>query len=1183
MLKKKTSVLLVALLIFMQGIYGFGFLMPAKAATISSNIIDSVTMAVYDSSDHVVTENVYEQGSKVQLDYTWSLPNSHGYHNGDIFTFTLPQQFLLFNDLSGPLQFEDEDVGAFSVNKNNHQVTMTFNNYIESHDNVKGILTFKTQFDTQKITGSTTQIIKMPIRSGEQIFTLSFKPSVTSTIGKSGVPQGFNAKNIDWTVDVNKALNSVQNAVVTDPIPAGLDVPVTVAVYNLDMNLDGTAVQGALVDVSKYNVSITGNMLKVSFTDSPIQSAFRVQYTTPVTDLDKTSFINTATFEGSNKAPVNATATVTVQHGTALDKASTGYSSSTQTIDWAIKYNYNEKSIAQAAAFLTDLFNDSEELVAGSIHVYPVTQNSSGVESLSSELPGAQYTVSTATGTNQSGFKLQFNNPISSAYKITYQTKAIQRVIDNATITNNVTSGSGNSDTATQGMNQVVIVKNVGAINYNAKTVEWNIAVNGDSQTMNSVVITDVFPNKGLHLIPASLTVKEGAMPMSPTDYTVDDSAIDQGFQIIFNKPLSGPVNISYTTEFNNDWISPVGSTTNFINNAKIDWIDSSLNAQTKTITSTFTPRNEVENNGFKNGSYNASTKQLTWTIGVNYNSKTLAVAKVEDVLESGQQLVANSLVLYNMTIPANGNPSQGTVVNSADYTYTVESGNKLVVTFVHPISSPYYIVFKTSLDSKLIGDKVDNTARLFDGSAPVSGNLTASVAIPKGGEYVNKNGVQDGDKINWTIDINRGQSTVADAKIVDTPTENQLLLPGSFHLFATTVAANGDVTKGAELTKGTDYTVAIITDDDGKQTFELNFLHEISTAYVLEYQSLIVAGDKETVSNKVSFSGNNVTSVTKDTTKSIVVGVSSGSGTGSGIRGSLTVKKVDSADSGIRLNGATFDLYRKSGSTRSLISTLTTDVTGTVVFKKLLAGDYLVKETAAPSGYTLDASEHLVAVNSTAGITLNVSNTKVAGPVTPPVTPSPSPDPGSGSGPDPTSSPSATPTPTPSPSTIPSPTPTASPSATPAPTPSAKPTPTPAPTPSAKPTPTPDDRTTDKDTPIDGKIEVPKGAIPSIGKPPEHGKVTIDPDGSWTYKPDQGYIGKDTITIVIKDPDGNETETFIDINVQDIPLGTLTANGIPGQTLPKTGETSHLYVELAGFALILAGVMLRKRVWKKK
>ena len=103
-------------------------------------------------------------------------------------------------------------------------------------------------------------------------------------------------------------------------------------------------VQGALTDVSKYTVNTAGGILTVQFNGSSIDTAYRVQYTTPVTDFDETLFLNKATFSGSNKTPVDASATVTVQQGTALDKTSSGYNSNTQTIDWTIKYNYNEKS-----------------------------------------------------------------------------------------------------------------------------------------------------------------------------------------------------------------------------------------------------------------------------------------------------------------------------------------------------------------------------------------------------------------------------------------------------------------------------------------------------------------------------------------------------------------------------------------------------------------------------------------------------------------------------------------------------------------------------------------------------------------------------------------------------------------------------------------------------------------------
>ncbi|MEY9094233.1 collagen binding domain-containing protein [Paenibacillus sp. RC84] len=1252
MLKQKISAALVALLVFVQVFNGFGQWSAANAAGITGSILDSVTLAVYDKAGNVVTDNVYEQGSKVQVDYHWSLPDGHGYKDGDTFRFTLPTEFLLFNNISGPLLIESDDVGSFTVNKDTRQVVMTFNSYIETHDDVRGILTIQTQFDKQKITGSTLQKIKIPIKGGEQVISLQFKPNVASTIGKSGVPQGYNAKHIDWTVDVNKELKSVENAVMTDPLPAGLSVPVTAAVYNLDVNLDGTVVQGALVDPGKYTLDTSGGTVKVSFADSPITTAYRVQFTTPVTDGSPATFNNTATFKGSNQSAVSASATVTVQRGSALSKSSVSYDAATQTIGWAIKYNYNERAISQTNAVLTDLFDNAHELVANSVKVYPVTLDNAGNETVGGEIPAGDYTVTSASAAGKNGFKLQFNQPVSTAYKVAYQTKTADRVIADGTIANKVTSGSGDSATDSRTIKQVVLIKSMDAANYQDKTASWTLTVNGDKQPMSEVVITDAFPNKGMKIVPGTFKVKQGSTVLnSPGDYTLDGTVTeDSGFKLTFAGPFSETVTISYKTEYNFDWITPPGSTKNFVNNAGITWKDSTSAAQTKSVSATFTPRSEAKNNGFKNGSYNASTKQLSWTIGVNYNGKPLTSPSVEDLLESKQTLVPGSLALYTMNIAANGNPSLGTIIDSSEYSYSVDSANKLVVTLLKPSSTPFYIVYKTSLDGELIDSTVNNTAELFDATAPVSEKLTAKVTIPKGGEYVNKTGSQSGDKINWTIHINRGQSTVADAKIVDTPTENQLLMPESFRLYTTTVAANGDVVKSTEAAKGNDYKLVILTDDDGKQTFELSFLHEITAPYVLDYQSLIVANDQDTVSNKVSFSGNNVSVVSKETTDSIIVGVSSGSGTGSGIRGSLTVKKTDAADSSHLLQGAVFELYRKSGSSRSLIDSGTTDSTGTLIFKKLLAGDYIIKEKAAPSGYVLDNTDRPVTINSTAGFTLNVTNAKVSVPTptptppvtptptppvtptptppvtptptppvtptptppvtptptppvtptpTPPVTPTPTPssspsDNSSSETPTPTPTPSVTPTPTPSitPTPTPSVTPTPTPSVTPTPTPSVTPTPTPpvtpTPTPSVTPTPEPTSSpaagkvTTDKDTPTGGKVDVPEGQKPLIGKQPEHGKVTIDENGRWTYTPDPGYTGKDRFTVAAKDSQGNETTlALLDVTVQTKPI---TGQGnLPAAVLPQTGETGRWSVQAAGIALIVLGLLWRRKLALKK
>lgn len=180
--------MLVILMLVAQYAYGIGFTPQVQAAAIDQerNIITSVSMAVYGEDGQTVTDSVYEQEANVTLDYTWSLPKAHPYKQGDTFTFQLPEQFQLFNDISGLLVSEDGDVGTFTVEQLSHQVTMTFNDYIETHDDVQGTLRINTKFDKQTISGSTVQQILFPVSGGVQTVTVNFKPNVGSTIEKRG-------------------------------------------------------------------------------------------------------------------------------------------------------------------------------------------------------------------------------------------------------------------------------------------------------------------------------------------------------------------------------------------------------------------------------------------------------------------------------------------------------------------------------------------------------------------------------------------------------------------------------------------------------------------------------------------------------------------------------------------------------------------------------------------------------------------------------------------------------------------------------------------------------------------------------------------------------------------------------------------------------------------------------------
>lgn len=1193
MIKKRFSLAIAVLMLFVQYAYGIGFITQVKAEAIEheTDIITSVSMAVYGPDGSTVTDSVYDVNSNVTLDYTWALPDGHSYSAGDTFTFKLPEQFQLYNDISGTLVSDDGQAGDFTVSQATHEVEMTFSSYIENHGNVHGTLRVNTKFDRTKVSGSTTEQIIFPVNGGAQTITVTFKPEVGSTIAKTGTASGFNAGKIDWTVDVNKRLEPVTNALLTDPIPAGLslDSTVTLAVYQLNVQLDGTVQQGALVDGSKYAAEVAGGVLTVRFADPVINGAYRITYTTGITG-DEASYTNTATFTGDGLDPASASATVHVERGGSLKKQAVHYDWGIQVITWAIEYNYNLKSIPQQSAVLSDLFDDTQQLVPFSLKVYPVTLDSSGKATKGTALTeNTDYTVTAIAGVeNKQGFKLQFNAGINSAYRIEYKTEAVGRVFKDHTVTNTV-SDSTYSQSATQLVRPIIIYKTFSGANYAEHTANWKITLNGDNHPMKDVVVTDLFPQGGQKLIPETIVVRNSSNTvLDQSAYTLEYATPvlpNAGFKIKFKSPINGSYTISYTTYFSNDWLN--GNTDDFINTAKIDWTDIEGIKQSTSADGRFIPRSEWKNNGFKTGVYNASSKELTWTVGVNYTAKEVKLPVVSDVLTAGQKLVPDSLKVYKLNVDAKGDYTLGAELGSSGYSYYAGNDGKLRIVFAKSISEAYAVVFKTTLAGQLIGSTVVNTANLLDGEKKVSRDLTASVSIPHGGEYVLKSGLQNGEKIDWTLAVNRSQSHVKDAKIIDTPSINQILLPDSFRLYEGIAAANGDITKNStELVKGVDYTLQVLADDDGRQSFELSFARDIDRAYILEYQSLIAAKTGDKLTNTAKFTGNNVVNVEKNTTTEVIVGVSSGSGTGSGERGTLTVSKLDAQNTGKVLAGATFELYRLNGTERVLVNTRTTDAAGSAVFNNIWLGSYILIETAAPSGYVLDTREYPVTISSVAGINLTVYNTAIqpTATPTPAVTPSPTAVPTETPAPTVTPSPTAVPTETPAATGSPAPTASPVPTVSPVPTESAAPTATTSPGPGATPAPTPaipggTPGTPPPGTEVPGVIivddEIPGG--PAITPP----AATPGPSAS-PESPGGGTVEipvDDEIPLGGGDPDSGSPDTdtpVVDIDDDSIPRGTVTDPGVDGQ-LPQTGESSPLPIYLAGLGLIAAGLVLNR------
>ncbi|WP_195913991.1 SpaA isopeptide-forming pilin-related protein [Planomicrobium sp. YIM 101495] len=923
---------------------------PQAASVIAENILTAATITIEnEAGDELEGADL---NSIVNLHYTFNLPNGHGYADGSTFSFQLPKELNVYEKIEKlPLKKNNETVAYLDVSMDG-TATLTFTKFIEENSNISGNFSIWSQLKRETIINEDRTIVITPIAGGASIvIPLNFNPGGPD-ISKKGTPnRAYNAETIDWTVDFNKSMQTLSNAVLEDILPSDQALQDgSIKMYHLITNMDGSTTLGALVNPNDYTISEPD--FSIAFKNE-IDSAYRVVFTVDITNDSAKNLINNATLKADGKKDATASATVTVGRGEPLQKTSINYDNRTQTIGWEIKYNYNQRTVSPSDAILTDLFDASQDVLLDTFVVKKISIDANGKEVGSGETVN-DYSIVPITKDGKNGFTLQFNGTIDSAYKITYKTTANERVFEDGKITNVVTSESYKS-TGTRNISQQILSKTNNSPNYKDKTVNWEINFNNDRQEMNNLVLKDVFTNGGLTFLPDSLKISGLT---AGTDYVVEATG-NNGFDIRFLKTITREHKITYKTAFNYE--ARDNRSLNYLqNDATLTWVNADGEQKEKKAVSNFTPDNYTQSNGFKNGSYNAVTKEITWKVGINYNLKTLEKAQVEDEIASNQKFLKDTLAVYEMSLTGGANGTEvKELTPGTDYSVSWVSDSKFIVEFKNTLTKPYMISYNTSLkDLPYVESTYKNTATLTSGGTAETA-LEASVDIPHGGGYATKTGAQNGKILNWAVNINFAQATIQNATLTDTPDANQEVLADTIRLYATTIGTGGQVTKGALLTEGTDYTLAV--SEEAPSSFTIAFKETINKPYILEYQSFILKAPTS-ISNDVKLDGQNLREDKTETTKSVEVRRTQGMGEATGELGGLLITKTDKTTGNV-LSGATFEL--KDPDSGITVKTGTTGADGTIQFERLLFGEYNLVETSAPSGYLNEGKTTAITIDN--------------------------------------------------------------------------------------------------------------------------------------------------------------------------------------------------------------------------
>ncbi|WP_054956533.1 collagen binding domain-containing protein [Paenibacillus dakarensis] len=921
----------------------------AGEGVITENLITSVV--IKDEAGNLIETVRPDQGAKVQVNFEWKLPENHGYREGAAFSFHLPENFKIDSEKRGDL---DGGIGTYVVTPEG-EIILTFNEEINDQNELTGNFFVWRYFDEKSFSGGTHQEVVFKYNETEETtIPVHFKSKSGSEFDKSGkANKGMNASKIDWTADFNMGEKKIENAVFTDALPAGLSVDMSsIEVYPLDVQLDGSVVEGKTPASFASNPTANGFELLLG----GIDSAYRVKYTTPITSTADATYKNDAALTGDPDIKLGDSDSVAVKFSKPLDKKSTGYESSTQTITWAIQYNYNEQAVPQAKAWIKDTFDKGhQKLAEDSFEVYEMTIDDNGKAKRTTGAALEKDQDYYVDNTLADGFKLTFQNEISKAYEIIYKTSAINRVHDDkVSVKNKVEIENGTSIEAGRDVGQVIFAKRAGKVDYAAKTIEWKISLNKDNKTMDKIVIKDSFAGQGLTFLPDSLSVS-GLAPDNGDgtgDYTVEPNpTYEEGFLLTFKNPTSVGHDITYKTSFDSTRVNP----NPYRNQAVLNWDEDNTQQPSITKSGEVDPDNYTKDNGHKTGTYNASTKEITWTIDVNYNLHKIKDAVVRDFYTNGQTFVPGSLTVHKLKLTGGSN-GVDTGEEFTGYTFETKKENDKdgFELKLGEIDSVYRITYKTSLKGLPVIKDYSNEATLRDVQAANGFIFKKSAAVnPKyPGEYVMKTGKQgtgaNADFAYWEVNINRSLSHIEKGAVLqDELSPNQILVKDSFKLYHNIVDAKGDLRKGSLVDKSL-YTLEV-----QGNTFELVFKEDIESSFLLEYQSFINADHNEVINNKVSFQGQSSGVVDKNEHFDIKV-MFSGAGGGANApgKGNLKVHKVDAADGKTPLPGVRFGLYDKTGV--NLLEELITDENGVAEFTNYKYKDYMLKELEAPAGYLI-------------------------------------------------------------------------------------------------------------------------------------------------------------------------------------------------------------------------------------
>ncbi|MEG1255560.1 SpaA isopeptide-forming pilin-related protein [Clostridium sp.] len=773
----------------------------------------------------------------------------------------------------------------------------------------------------------------------------------TNVINKQGVGYNMATGEITWEVTINSNKIPIKNPVVTDDIRLGQE-------YVADSATIDKAIPGGTFDYVKVeNDQNKTGILTYTFSGD-INETYIITFKTKVTDPNVYAgnrdeyYYNVAKLTGANINPSTSQGTQLVR-SQVIYKASQDYNYVTREITWNVLVNRNGMTLPNA--YITDVIEEGQEFVLNSVNLNGNPADTSN------------YVYDATTKT----LRYNFPSEINSWQQITFKTKITDDSIFNtngekelkntAKITTDLVPG-GIESAGTAKIKSTLMDKKADYTKGNSY-IDWNVTINSNKILIKDAVLTDTL-QEGLDLDTTSVklykqTLNPDGSLVKGDEVTLDRNSVKYNTatrEFIFTMPAL--TDDAYILTFRTD----------VVDKTKSPFTNSISFKGTGIIQSSSSGKVDVIFQGAGGGGVGETGSIKVMKVDKNNENIKLEGA-IFELLDKYQNVIRTS-----EPTEANGESIFNKLKFNIDY-YVRE---KLAPTGYILSNELYKFQLKNTQDEKNItynykNEKITGEIEFFkngESSNPLKGAkftlyklsdiayanpLATALSDENGkvqfenveyGEYVIKE-TKAPEGYNLSDEILKAAIT-EDGKVVKANPESISNTKIRGNIEFTKIDEDKQPLQGAEFklyketdTKFENPIATAVSDENGKVQFEnveygkytiketkapegYVLSEEVLTANVTENDSTVKA-NPESISN----------------TK---------------IRASVQVKKLDQDKK--PLKGAEFTLYYADGKE---VETSVSGEDGTALFKDLLYGEYMIKETKVPEGYL--ASEGTIKV----------------------------------------------------------------------------------------------------------------------------------------------------------------------------------------------------------------------------